>query len=191
MTFTPKQTYKNRAEAFRQFVQAQNLPVSQSKFYQDAELLHLVGPDGKSIELSSLLAYTREKLKVSPTTGQSLVERSRMEERELHDDRKAKAEAQLKEIQVQEAQRRLDDKWLHRDEAWGALAGLVGTLCDTLRHHFHIGSVRLIELGGGDPQRGPEVYEGTEEILSRAFNEVVAAGRIEGIFEESTEGEGE
>ena len=181
--FAPKQVYKNRAEAFRLFISSQKLPVSQAKFYQDADRLQMTGTD-KTIELSMLLAYAKDELKVSTPTGQSLVDRSRDDERTLHEDRKAKAEADIKEMQAENDKRKMDEKWLHRDEAWAALAGLIGTLRDSLRHQFHIGSHQLITLADGDPLRGPEVYEGTEEILSRAFNEVVSAGRIEAIFAE-------
>ncbi|HAM41692.1 MAG TPA: hypothetical protein DCP69_10240 [Candidatus Omnitrophica bacterium] len=184
MSFAPKQLYKNRAEAYRLFIAPQNLPVKQAKFYQDCDRLKMVGTD-KTIELSMLIAYTEDELKVSASTGQSLVDRSRDEERSHHEDRKAKAEADIKEMQAENDRRKMDERWLHRDEAWAALAGLIGTLRDTLRHHFHIGSSQLITLSGGDQQRAPEVYEGTEEILSRAFNEVVAAGRIEAIFAEN------
>ena len=181
--FAPKQSYKSRAEAYRLFIAPQKLPVSQAKFYLDAERLSMVGTD-KTIELATLLAYTKDELKVSSTTGQSLADRSRDDARSLDDDRRAKAEADIKEMQAEESKRKLDEKWLHRDDAWAALAGLVGILRDSLRHQFHVGSAQLVILSGGDPQRSPEVYEGTEEILSRAFNEVVESGHIEGIFAE-------
>ena len=181
--FTPKQVYKNRSEAYQLFILPQRLPVKKAKFYEDCSRLQMVGTD-KTVELSMLLAYAKDELKISTPTGQSLVDRSRDDERTMHEDRKAKAEADIKEMQAESDRRKMDERWLHRDEAWGALAGLVGTLRDALRHHFHVGSAQLILLAGGDPQRGPEVYEGTEEILSRAFNEVVAGGRIEAIFAE-------
>ena len=188
--FTPKQIYKNRAEAFKLFIEPQKLPVKQAKFYQDCDRLQIVGTD-KTVELSMLLAYAKDELKISTPTGQSLVDRSREESRSKDDDRKAKAEADLKELQADQARRAMDERWLHRDKAWAALAGLIGTLRDSLRHQFHVGSVQLITLAGGDPQRAPEVYEGTEEILSKAFNEVVSGGRIEAIFEEDPAREGE
>lgn len=188
MDFAPQQSYKSRAEAFRKFIQAQGLPVSQTKFYDDCARLQMVRTD-KCIELASLVAYVKEELKISPATGLSLAERSRDEERSKDDDRKAKAEADLKEMQAEEARRKLDEKWLHRDEAWASLAALVGILRDTLRHQFHVGSAQLIQLAGGDPLRSPEVYEGCEETLNKAFNEVVSTGRIEGIFAEDQEEE--
>ena len=178
-----QQSYKTRAEAYRKFIQPQGLPVSQSKFYQDAEQLQLVKPD-KSIDLASLLAYVKSELKVDIATGQSLARRTATDDREDNDNRKAKAEADLKEIQAEEARRKLDEKWLHQDEAWSALAALFGTLRDTLRHHVHQGAPELVHLAGGDPGRAPEVYEGAEAILSRSFNEIVTSGRIEGIFTE-------
>ena len=189
--YTPKQSYKSRAEAFRLFIDPQNLPVSQAKFYLDAARRDMVLPD-KTIQLSALLSYAKDELKVSTISGQSLVDRSRDQERIGHEDRKTKAEADIKEMQAEEARRKMDKDWLYSDSAWAALAGLVGTLQDTLRHHFHVGSPDLITLAGGDLQRAPEVYEGAEAIMAKAFNEVLAAGHIEGIFaQDGSEAEGE
>lgn len=187
-TFSPKQTYKNRAEAYRLFIKVQNLPVGMTKFYDDCVALKLVNPD-KSIDLAPLLAYMKDHLKIAPSTGQSLTDRSRENEIADLEFRKAKAEADIKEVQAQEAKRKLDEKWLHQEEAWAAIAGLIGTLRDNLRHQFHIGSAELIQLAGGDPLRSPEVYEKSEEIMNRAFNQVVDAGRIEGLFAEELQEE--
>ena len=181
--FIPKQLYKNKAEAFRLFIQAQNLPVSSAKFYQDANRLQMAGVD-KTIEISALLGYVKDELKINTATGQSISERFRDEERTSYEDRKAKAEAELKEMQADNERCKMDDRWLYRDDAWAAIAGLIGTLRDSLRHQFHVGAPQLILLAGGDPQRSPEVYEGTEEILARAFNEIVSVGRIDAIFSE-------
>jgi hypothetical protein len=63
------------------------------------------------------------------------------------------------------------------------MAAIVGKLHDSLRHSFHIGCNTIVSAAGGDHSRGPEVYETTEGLINQAFNEIVAAGRIEGVFE--------
>ena len=75
-----------------------------------------------------------------------------------------------------------------KEDAWAAMAGLFGTLQDSLRHHFNTGQGQLVHLAGGDPARGPEVYEGCEELLAAAFNEVCATGKIKGVFKTEEEG---
>jgi hypothetical protein len=200
-TFTPQQSYKNRAEAYRLFIQAQGLPIGQTKFYNDCDRLKLINLD-KKIDLASLMAYVRQELNVNPSTGQSLTQQNALEEREKDENRKVKAEADLKEYQAEDARRKMDAKWLHRDEAWAAIAGVVGSLLDALKHQFHVGAPELIHLVGEssvkcdcgevhrvrpDLQRAPEVYEGAEAIMNRAFNEVLTAGRIEGIFDEESD----
>lgn len=85
------------------------------------------------------------------------------------------------------ANRKEDEKWLYKEDAWAQMAAIIGKLRDSLRHQMHVGTVALISAAGGDPQRGPEVYEIGEGLISRAFNEIVEAGRIEGVFAKDRE----
>ena len=117
---------------------------------------------------------------------------SKAEEREDLEIRKLKLDVESKEM----ANRREDDRWLQKDEAWLQMAALIGTLRDALRHQCHVATARILILAGNndrdcphckgeikaEPSRGPEVYEGLAEIIARAFNEVLERGRIETLF---------
>lgn len=176
--------FKNRRQALN-WLQSQGYKVSQGKFYQDCEAgFPGVYKDG-TISRYQVMQYGQQldvERRSAPDEGYI--------DRDKDEARKLKAEADIKVMQAEQARRELDRDWIHRDEAWAQLAATVGTLRDSIRHHLHVGQAHLIHLAGGDPSRGPEVYEGAEEILARAFNEVMASGRIEAIFEEIKE-EGE
>jgi len=98
------------------------------------------------------------------------------------DARKLKAQADQEEMKAEKMRREQDAEWLHADAAWSAVAALVGTIQDSLRHHLHTSQGQIIHAAGGDIARGPEVYECLEDVVSRAFNEVAGVGRIEGVF---------
>lgn len=180
-TFAPKQNYKSRAEAYRLFIQAQNLPRSMSQFYNDCESLGLVKQD-KSIDLSSLMAYVRSELKIDTATGQSLVRNDRAQEMDDLEYRKLKAETEKRERENEDAERALDKKWLHRDVAEENLAALVGVLQDSIDHQFYIGAPALIHAMGIDASRVDEMTESFKAMVSSAFAEVLAADKIEGIL---------
>lgn len=149
---------------------------SAGKFSQDCKNgLCLVQPN-KTYRSKDVKAYA-ERIKHDKRSA--TVAEGRAAEREELEIRKLKLEVEKRELE----NRREDDKWLAKEEAWAQLAALVGTLRDALRHQCHVGQAHLVHLAGGDPSRGPEVYEGLEEIIARAFNEVVTAGHIEGVFE--------
>ncbi len=167
--------FANRKQALN-WLQAQKYKVSQGKFYQDcAAGFPSIHRDG-SISRYQVMQYGQQ-LDVETRVG-SAVSGSVEED----DARRAKAEADIKEMQANKMRREEDAEWLHADAAWAAIAGLLGVLKDSLRHHFHAGQGELIHLAGGDPARGPEVYESCEEIMSRAFNEVARMEKIEGVF---------
>ena len=174
--------FANRKQALN-WLQAQGYKISQGKFYQDcAAGFPALHRDG-SVSRYQVMQYgqqldveTRGAAPASP-------------DKEADDARKAKAEADIKEMQAEAMKREQDRDWLRKEEAWATLAAIVGTLRDSLRHHFHAGQGQLVHLAGGDVRRGPEVYEGCEEIMAKAFNEVCATGQIEGIFEQDNKEE--
>jgi hypothetical protein len=172
--------FTNRKQALS-WLKAQGYKVSQGKFYQDCSggfpVLHRDG----SISRYQVMQYGQQ-LDVN-TRGVAHVSGGREED----EDRKARAEADIKEMEANKRRREEDAEWLHADAAWAAIAGLLGVLKDSLRHHFHAGQGELIHLAGGDQGRGPEVYEGCEEIMARAFNEVAGMGKIEGVFAKEAE----
>ena len=171
---TPER-FKNRKEALT-WLQSRG-QISQGKFYQDCDAgLISVAPD-KSVSKYQVMEYAEKVFGYTRQTA-PLADMS---------EKKARLEVEKLEQELQRmklANRKEDDNWLHKEEAWGQLAALIGTLRDALRHHCHLGQAHLVHLAGGDHSRGPEVYEGCEEILARSFNEVIASGRIEGTFQQ-------
>ncbi|RQW89900.1 MAG: hypothetical protein EHM79_02010 [Geobacter sp.] len=177
--------FKNRKQALN-WLQAQGYKISQGKFYQDCEAgFPAIHKDGSVSRYQAMQYGQQLDVERRSSPEDSYVDKDKDEARKL------KAEADIKEMQAEQARRELDRNWINRDETWAQMAALVGTLRDSARHHFHVGQAHIIHLAGGDTTRGPEVYEGAEEILAKAFNEVLSAGRIEAVFEEMKDEEDE
>jgi hypothetical protein len=170
--------FKTRKEALT-WLQARG-QVSKSKFYRDCDDgLVEIGPD-KTLSKFQVAEYAEREINHTRQTGTSLD----------MSEKKARLEVEKLEQEVEKgklANRKEDEKWLYKEDAWAQMAAIIGKLKDALRHQFHIGSIIVITAAGGDPQRGPEVYETNEALLASAFNEVLAAGRIEGIFDKTSE----
>lgn len=92
-----------------------------------------------------------------------------------HDQRKAKADADMAEMKAEKMRRETDKLWLHADEAWAAVAGLVGGLRDCIRHHLYIGQVGVVEAADGEQVRSQEVFEHMDSLVDKDFNEVAGA----------------
>lgn len=170
--------FKNRSEALK-WLQSRG-QISTGKFYQDVEAGLLTIAADKSLSKYKVMAYAE---KIFGFTRQSapIADLSEKEAR-------LKVEKLEQEVEKGKlANRKEDEKWLLKEEAWAQMAAVIGRLRDSLRHQFHVGVVAVIGSAGGDHQRGPEVYEITEGLISRAFNEIVESGRIEGVFERERE----
>jgi hypothetical protein len=173
--------FKNRIQALN-WLHAQGYKVSQGKFYQDCKSgFPGIHQDG-SISRYQVMQYGQQL----DVERRNSPENSAVEKEEL-EVRKLRAETEKRERENEDSRRENEDKWLHKHDAYAQLAALMGTLRDSLRHQFHAGQSHLIHLAGGDPARGPEVYEGADELISRAFNDVVNAGTVEAVFEEERE----
>ena len=174
-TLAPEgERFKNRKQAF-DWLQAQGYKVSRGKFYGDCEDGHpAVHRDG-TVSRYQVLQYAQQQ-----DVGRKSIDPGESKD---SDDRKAKADADIAEMKAEEMRRNISNNWLSRDDAFEALAALAGSIQASLRHHFTTGQSRLLLLAGGDQERGPELFEGIEEIIAAAMNEV-AVGDIEGIFEE-------
>lgn len=170
--------FKNRKEALA-WLQTRG-QISTGKFYQDcADGKVTIAPD-KTISKYQVMQYAEKVFgfarQVTPGYDQT-------EKKQALEIKNLEMDVLKKEL----ANRKEDANWLQKEDAWAQMAAIIGTLRDSLRHQFHVGSVAVIHAAGGDPARGPEVYEQTEELISRAFNEVVNAGRIEGMFAKGEE----
>ena len=74
--------------------------------------------------------------------------------------------------------RKDNDRWLYRDEAYAQMAALLGTLTDSLHHHFLVGMDEIVDTLDGNISLKEQGYELAEEIIGRACNEVCAMGSI-------------
>jgi len=170
--------FKNRAAALA-WLQSRG-KISAGKFSQDTAAGYpTVYPD-KTLSRWQVAEYAEKtfgQVRETPTAVDMSAKKARLEIEKL--------EQELEKGKL--ANRKEDDKWLYKEEAWAQMAAIIGKLRDSLRHQFHVGAVAIITSSTGDPQRGPEVYEITEGLISRAFNEIVESGRIEGVFEKTQE----
>ena len=178
--FTPRQTYKNRAEAYRLFFQAQNLGVGQTKFYNDADRLHLVNQD-KTLDLASLLAYVKEELKIDASTGQSLVEREHLARKDELEIR----ERELKVAKLEREERKSDREWIRRDTAYEREGALVGTIMSEAKYRLSRAVPEVITLCKGDILRSAEVADHLDKALYLAFKTIYESSEIDIAFEES------
>ena len=183
--YTPKQIYKNRAEAYRLFFLAQGLGVGQSKFYNDAERLHLVNQD-KTLELASLLAYVKEELKIDPTTGQSLIERESSQRKDDLDIR----ERELKIAKLEREERKGDREWIRRDSVYEREGALVGTIMSEAKYRLSRAVPEIIALCNGDLQRSTAVADHLDKALYQAFKIIYDSAEINVAFEEEAQEEG-
>lgn len=169
--------FKNRAEALK-WLQSRG-QISTGKFYQDCDAgIVQIAPD-KTVSKYQVMEYAERFFGFT------------RQQAPLQDQvaKKEKLEIELLEQKVEKQKlenRKEDAHWLQKEEAWAQMAAIIGKLRDSLRHQMHVGTVALISSAAGDQQRGPEVYETAEGLISRAFNEIVEAGRIEGVFDKES-----
>lgn len=165
--------FKNRKEALA-WLQTKG-QISTGKFYQDCQDGKVAVATDKTLSKFQVAEYAEKVFGFAKPATPSYERSDKMAELELR-------EQELKVEKMELANRKEDAAWLQKEEAWAQMAAVIGTLRDSLRHQIHIGSVAIIHAAGGDPSRGPEVYEQAEELISRAFNEVISAGRIGVMF---------
>lgn len=172
-----QERFVNRKQALN-WLTAQGYKVSQGKFYQDCkEGFPVMHRDG-SVSKFEVMQYGQQ-LDVS---ARSVVPDTSRE----NEARKAAAEADMAEMKAERMRREEDAEWLHADQAWASMAGILGTLRDCIRHHFHAAQNELVHVAGGDLNRNTEVFEFCDDIVNRAFNEV-AGDSINVTFEKGEE----
>ncbi len=171
--------FKNRIQAWN-WLQAQSYKISRGKFFNDCKAgFPEVHRDG-TVSRFQVMQYAQQQ-----DVSRRSAPLDRTEERERLEIEKLRLAVE----KMEKENRKEDERWLLKEDAWAALAAVVGALHDSLRHYFHTGQGHLIYLASGDQTRGPELYEGAEELIGKAFNELARNNIIEGIFavrEEST-----
>ncbi len=160
--------FKTRKEA-HDWMKAEGYQISIGKFYTDIKNngFPVVNAD-KSVSKYQVMEYAR-----------ALTEETRPDisalERSEHLHRKEAAEAAIAEMKAEKMRREEDRLWLHSDNAWSALAAVVGNLRDVIRRGIHAEQVPIVQAAGGELHRAPEVYEYIDGVVNTAFNEVTRA----------------
>lgn len=166
--------FKTRAAAL-DWLRGAGYKVSVGKFYTDTGAgTPPVNRDG-SISKAEVMQYAAT---LDCERRPSLEDADLAQQRELAEVRKAVADAAKAEMAVDELHRQADAKWISRVESVAQMAALVGSLRDVLLHHFHLAAPSLAKLVDGDPALAPQLYEGAEELIAKAYNEL-AAGEID------------
>lgn len=157
--------FKNRKEAHSWLV-SEGFKISTGKFYEDIKKngFPVLSSDG-SVSKYQVMVYGRS-LEGNQAADPSALDRSEY----MH--RKDKADAELAEMKAERMRREEDKNWLHAEDAWAVVAGLVGTLRDTVRRYIHSGQVEITLAAGGKATRAPEVFEHIDGVVNKAFNEV-------------------
>lgn len=171
-----RQVFKNRVEAHR-YLQAEQIAVSRSKFYDDCEHYRLVQPD-KSIHLADLLAYVKRELKTNAVSGQRLSELDMALTKEAADARKAVADADKAEMQAEAMRRELDKQWIRREAAEEETCVWVSRLRDAVAYHLSRDLPAIILACGGNPARQAETQARLDAAMAAACNEIANAEEI-------------
>lgn len=159
------------------WLQSEGYKVSRGTFYTHCKDGTLpVNADGTlSRHKVSLYAQTKDA-----ATSQVL---SLTAEKEQLTVQKLRLEVEQKEREA----RKDDDRWLYRDEAYAQMAALLGTLVDSLNHHFLVGMDELVDTLDGNISLKEQGYELAEEIIGRACNELCAMGQINRVLVKTTQ----
>ena len=166
--------FKNRKAALA-WMRSNGVSISQGKFYTDcADGMITVHPD-KSISKYQVSQYM---LALQRTPGNDAASLDRAEEKERLEIRKL----QLDVAKRERDERAGDARWMLAEDAWAAVAALLATINDNLKHQLYEAQGMLVHLAGGDPSRAPELYEECLAIVARAYNELAGA-RINGMFD--------
>ena len=142
--------FKSRKKAL-DWLRSHGHKVSTGKFYQDCKAgFPAVAEDG-SVSKYQVLTYGLALNK------QIQPDMDAMDSRE-YNLRKAKADAKIAEMKAARMEREADRLWLHADDAWSLLAGLMGNLRDCVRHHLYTGPRDVVFTAVGDQDRSQEVF---------------------------------
>ena len=157
--------FRTRKEA-HDWLKEQGFAVSRGKFYADIEQqgFPVLNAD-KSLSRYQVLVYANQ-LGATKQPDPSALSRSEF----LH--RKEKADAEIAEMKAERMRREEDAYWLSAEDAWSAIAALIGNLRDVIRRYLQDAQVDITTAGGGDAGRAPEVFELCDQVVGRAFNEV-------------------
>lgn len=160
------------------WLQAQGYKIGKTKFYEDcAAGFPALHKDG-TLSRYQVMQYGQQQ-DVSTRSMPQFDQSARREDLEI---RKLDADVILAEAKA----RKEDARWMLKEDAWAAMAAILTTLQDNIRHHLHEGQGLLVLHAGCAPERGPEMYEAALEMTGKAFGEL-AGSRLTGMFTELSE----
>lgn len=161
---TDTERFPKRKKAF-DWLKAQGHKISIGKFYGDCDKgFPPLAADG-SVSKFDVAMYGRA-LDKTVLPAQAALDKSE------DDRRKGKADADIAEMKAEAMRREQDALWLHADDAWAAVAGLVGRLRDAIRHHLYTAAPEVVLVAGGEQDRASEVFERLVVAVDTSFNEV-------------------
>lgn len=164
MTDTSAERFPTRKKAL-DWLKDQGHKISTGKFYGDCDKgLVAVAQDG-SVSKFAVAMYGKS---LDRTVLPDIAAMDKSED----DRRKARADADMAEMKAEAMRREQDRLWLHADDAWSAVAGLVGRLRDAIRHHLYTAAPEVVLVAGGEQDRATEVSERLWLAVDAAFNEV-------------------
>lgn len=172
-----KQIYKTRSEAFSLFIKPGGYPVKKSQFYDDCAERGMVQQD-KSLSLSDLLSYVREKFEIDPGNNRSTRDDELSKE-------KQKLEVDKLRLEVEERQlknRKEDRSWIHRDVVFEREGALVGQILNETRYRFGRAVDSIIHVANGDRERAPEIKKLLEETVFDSFRSLYDKGEVDMTF---------
>ncbi len=159
--------FKNRKKAL-DWLRSKGHQISQGKFYNDCDAGFPAVRMDKTVSKWQVAEYAASLgAETASSKPQSTIE---------SEQRKAKADAEMAEMKAEKMRREQDRLWLHADEAWSALAAVVGKLRDAVRRELYNKQVEIVLAAGGETHRAPEVYEHVDGIVDKAFNDVARSG---------------
>jgi len=166
--------FKNRKEAFL-WLKEEGYPVGRSKFYEDCP--GVVPMNGDKTVSKFLVMQYGEALRRKTGGGDV----STSVEAAKADLRKKNADASTAEYKAQKLAREEDNLWLHADDAYAMLAGLVAAMRSAVRHQIYSHRRELVEIVRGNPDLADQLYQEVEGLLDDGFNEV-AGKELKGKF---------
>lgn len=172
----PGEWFKNETEAYN-YLQSLGYEISRGKFNQDKNGGQLT-VEGKKISKFSVLQYGL-RLKQNQKTVSSAYSGDLQARRELAETEKAEHDARISRVKAEEAERELDGKWLHRDDAVADLAAIIASLQQAFDHAVVVAAEAVINIAGGDISRTFDVSEAISDlVIARGFNEIAQAGQL-------------
>lgn len=173
--------FTTQAEALR-YLNGKGLKVTKGKLCQDCKKGFPPKAVDGSLSKADIDQYAYSLDAIGGMEGALPSEMVAAQSKAFDDARRAKASADIEEMKAESMRRGQSDEWLNYTDAWVAIAAFVGSIREAMRHHFDLHIQKVVSLAGGQFERGPECYEGCEELIDEAFNSIGSEKQMKGIL---------